>query len=232
LNVLYIIPARAGSKGIPHKNSKELAGKSLIQYTLDLARAVTADENICVTTDDEQIIAAIEKTGLTVPFKRPDHLASDQAGTYDVLLHALSHYEESGRSFDAILLLQPTSPFRKIGDVHNMLHQYDPDLDMVVSVGETHHNPYYLLFEENEEGYLQKSKTANFTRRQDCPKVYFYNGSMYLINVKSLKQKPIGQFTRVKKYLMDEIHSVDIDTPLDWLLCEAILKEGYYTGIR
>lgn len=102
---------------------------------------------------------------------------------------------------------------------------------MIVSVGETHHNPYYLLFEENDKGFLQKSKSGSFKTRQECPKVYFYNGSMYVINIQSLRNRPIVGFSRIKKYLMNEIHSVDIDTPLDWLLCEPIIQGGYYTGI-
>ena len=93
---LVIIPARGGSKGIPHKNIKELGGKPLICYAIDAARKFTTDDNICVSTDDEDIIKVVEKYGLSVPFKRPDYLATDNAGTNGVLLHALNFYEEKG----------------------------------------------------------------------------------------------------------------------------------------
>ena len=100
---LVIIPARGGSKGIPHKNIKELGGKPLICYAIDAARKFTTDDNICVSTDDADIIKVVEKYGLSVPFKRPDYLATDNAGTNGVLLHALKFYEEKGCRFDMIV---------------------------------------------------------------------------------------------------------------------------------
>jgi N-acylneuraminate cytidylyltransferase len=99
---------------------------------------------------------------------------------------------------------------------------------MVVSVKETHHNPYFSLFEENNDGFLKISKPSHFTRRQDAPKIYAYNGSIYLINGDSLKQTNFSEFKRVRKYIMDEIHSVDIDTSFDWLIAEAILQKSLW----
>ena len=90
MNILVIIPVRGGSKGIPGKNIKILGGKPLIGYTIDAARAVTDNDHICVSTDDDRIIQAVEQYGLKVPFKRPEELATDTAGTYEVLLHALN----------------------------------------------------------------------------------------------------------------------------------------------
>ncbi len=89
MNPLVIIPARGGSKGIPHKNIKLLGSKPLICYAIDVARKFTSDENICVSTDDDEIIKVVEDYGLNVPFKRPDSLATDNVGTNGVLLHAL-----------------------------------------------------------------------------------------------------------------------------------------------
>ena len=115
--VLVVIPARGGSKGIQHKNIKELGGKPLICYTIDVARQFITDDNICVTTDDDAIIKVVEDYGLKVPFKRPDYLATDTCGSNEVIQHAYKFYVEQGRNYDAILLLQPTSPFRRIEDV-------------------------------------------------------------------------------------------------------------------
>ena len=106
---LYVIPARGGSKGIPHKNIKLLHGKPLIYYSIDIARSLTNDEHICVSTDDEEIIKVVSDYGLKVPFVRPRELANDTASTNDVLIHALKYYESIGKNYTAIVLLQPTS---------------------------------------------------------------------------------------------------------------------------
>lgn len=223
---LVIIPARGGSKGIPHKNIKPLAGKPLIYYTIDVARQIVADEDICVSTDDEEIIRCVEDYGLKVPFIRPAELATDTAGTYEVLLHALHFYERQGKAYDNIILLQNTSPFRQANHVKEALKLYTPDIDMVVSVKETESNPYYNCFEEDETGFLHISKGDGlYTRRQDVPKAYEYNGAIYLINPKSLKQMPLGKFTKRVKYVMDDMHSVDLDNMIDWKFSELIINE-------
>ena len=125
---LVIIPARGGSKGIPHKNIKLLGGKPLICRAIDNARAVAPDSDICVSTDDSEIIQVVEDYGLKVPFIRPTELAADNSGTYEVLLHALSFYEQQGRTYDTIILLQPTSPFRRDEDISEALKLYSPDV--------------------------------------------------------------------------------------------------------
>lgn len=222
---LVIIPARGGSKGIPHKNIKPLAGKPLIYYTIDCARQIVPDEDICVSTDDPDIIKCVEDYGLKVPFVRPAELSTDTAGTYEVLLHALDYYEKIGRKYDTVILLQNTSPFRTGEHVRAAMKLYSEDLDMVVSVKETSSNPYYNCFEENEDGFLFISKGDGlFTRRQDVPKTYEYNGAIYIINPESLKKMPLGKFKKRIKYLMDDMHSVDLDTMMDWKFAELLIN--------
>ncbi len=226
MKILTIIPARGGSKGIPHKNIKPLNGKPLIYYTIDCARAICDDEDICVSTDDAEIISVVEKYGLKVPFVRPAVLATDTAGTYEVLLHALAFYEKQGKHYDVVLLLQNTSPFRTSIHVKEALELYKPEIDMVVSVKETSSNPYYNCFEENDKGFLNISKGDGlYTRRQDVPKAYEYNGAIYVINPASLKKMPLGKFSKRIKYVMDDIHSVDLDNMIDWKFAELIIKE-------
>lgn len=226
MKILVIIPARGGSKGIPHKNIKPLAGKPLIHYTIDVARQIVADEDICVSTDDSEIIQCVEEYGLKVPFVRPEELATDTAGTYEVLLHALNFYEQQGKQFDVVLLLQNTSPFRTANQVKEALALYQSDIDMVVSVKECSANPYYCVFEENQDGYLKICKgDGNITRRQDAPKVYEYNGAIYAINPQSLKQMPLNKFSRRIKYVMDEQSSLDLDTMNDWKMAELIISQ-------
>jgi CMP-N,N'-diacetyllegionaminic acid synthase len=223
---LVVIPARGGSKGVPKKNIKLLNGKPLVNYTIEAAQGIFENTIICVTTDSNEIKDVVENTTtLKVPFLRPDNLATDNAGTYEVLLHAINFYEKEGYAADTLILLQPTSPFRTTTHIKEALKLYSSDIDMVVSVKETKSNPYYVLFEENTEGFLSKSKESAFTRRQDCPDVWELNGALYIINIESLRKGPIGSFNKMIKYVMTEIESVDIDTMFDWKLAEFCLSD-------
>lgn len=225
-DVLIIIPARGGSKGIPRKNIKSLNGKPLIYYAIDTARAITTDDNICVSTDDIEIKSVVETYGLEVPFLRPKELSTDTAGTYEVLLHALDYYEKQGKHYDIVLLLQTTSPFRTAEQVKEALALYDrSQADMVVSVKECPANPYYNVFEENSDGFLHVCKgNGNIFRRQDAPKVYEYNGAIYIMDAEKLKTTHMHKMQKRVKYIMDAQSSFDLDTMQDWEMAEMILK--------
>ncbi len=224
-DTLFIIPARGGSKGLPRKNILPLAGKPLIHYTIDAARCVTDDENICVTSDDSEVIQIVESYGLKVPFVRPSELASDTAGSREVMLHAVDFYaNQLGISYSKICLLQPTSPLRTGQNIREAYALWHEDLDMVVSVRESRLNPYYNLFEEDGSGFLRKMKIGNFTRRQDAPAVYEYNGAIYIMNVSILRAKYLDEFEKIQKYVMDEEMSLDIDTKYDLLKIEYFIK--------
>ena len=226
MKTLVIIPARGGSKGIPRKNIKPLDGKPLIYYTIDCARSICPDEDICVSTNDDEIISVVEQYGLSVPFVRPDELATDTAGTYEVLLHALDYYEKRGRRYDVVVLLQNTSPFRKAEQVKEAMALYNNNVDMVVSVKECMANPYYCVFEEDSNGFLQICKgDGNIFRRQDSPKVYEYNGAIYVINAQTLKTTHLHKMQKRIKYVMDERSSFDLDTMWDWQMAEMIIQQ-------
>ncbi|MGE5383874.1 MAG: acylneuraminate cytidylyltransferase family protein [Omnitrophica WOR_2 bacterium] len=225
MRTLFIIPARAGSKGIIKKNTRILAGKPLVVHTLLLSRMFSSDNSICVTTDDPEVVDAVAEQGYKVPFIRPADLSNDSASMRDVMLHALNHYNRFRDEYNKIVLLQPTSPFRQSEDIFRSLSLYKESLDMVVTVMETKANPYSVLYEENEEGFLAKSKTGNFTSRQETPKVWQLNGAVYVINAKSLQEKPISEFTKVKKVEMDQLHSIDLDTEIDWKFAELLNEE-------
>ncbi|NEV92734.1 acylneuraminate cytidylyltransferase family protein [Psychroflexus sp. YR1-1] len=222
MNQLVVIPARGGSKGVPRKNIKLLGGKPLIHWTIEVAREIFPDEVICVSTDDEEIQSVVEQTGLKIPFLRPEELATDIASSYEVLLHAVFFYEKRGYYPDTLILLQPTSPFRSAKQIKEAIDLYVRGVEMIVSVKETKANPYYVLREEDENGFLVKSKESDAIRRQDVPKVWELNGAIYVINIKALKSKSISDFTKVKKYVMDEVSSHDIDTMLDWKIAKTI----------
>lgn len=223
MKLLAVIPARGGSKGIPGKNIKPLNGKPLIYYTIEAARAVFEDHQIIVSTDEQAIIDVVEKTGLKVPFKRPAELATDEAGSYEVILHAMDWYEKQIAKVDAVVLLQSTSPFRTGQHIKEALDLFDDACDMVVSVAESKANPYYTLMEEGSNGWLTRSKQSAFTRRQDCPPVYELNGAVYVINRESLQLKPIHEMQKIRKYVMPAHLSIDLDTPMDWAYAELIL---------
>ncbi len=226
MEILVIIPARGGSKGIPHKNIKPFNGKPLIHYTIDEAREIVGDDDICVSTDDPEIIKCVEDYGLSVPFVRPDELATDTAGTYEVVLHALVFYEKQGKHYDAVLLLQNTSPFRKAEQIKEALTLYNDNVDMVVSVKECAANPYYCVFEEDNNGFLHVCKgDGNIYRRQDAPKVYEYNGAIYIMNVEKLKTTHMHKMQKRVKYVMDDLSSFDLDTMWDWQMAETIANQ-------
>lgn len=222
---LVIIPARGGSKRLPGKNILPLKNKPLIHYTIHAAREVFDDSIICVSTDDESIKEVAEQTGLSVPFLRPESLATDSADTRSVLLHAFDFYKsKKNYEADTIVLLQPTSPLRNSSHIVECLEQFDEKTDQILSVKETDSNPYFLLFEENKDGYLEKILSGIYTRKQDSPVVYEINGAIYIIKVSSLLENPYLIFERSKKYVMDKKSSIDIDDEFDFNLAEFILS--------
>ncbi len=224
MRMLYLIPARGGSKGIPHKNIKLLNGMPLIQYSIDVARKLASVNDICVSTDDEEIKAVAESCGLKVPFLRPDYLASDTSTTSDVIVHALDFYTQQGKNYDGVVLLQPTSPLRTVQNVKDCLALYTPDLEMVTTVKES--SVSAVLCKETPEGYLEKVIGKTNVRRQDAEKLYEYNGAVYVINAKAVKEKGLGGFSRIKKCVMAEENSIDIDTMMDWYFVEVLLAKG------
>ena len=132
---LFLIPARSGSKGLPGKNTKLLGAKTLIEYSIDFAlENFTNSDELCISTNDDLVLEIAKKRGITIPFIRPDQLSNDTASSYDVIMHALNHYETINKKFDAVLLLQPTSPFRKNEDLQSLIKEFDKNVDMVVSV--------------------------------------------------------------------------------------------------
>ena len=224
MKVLAVIPARGGSKGLPGKNIRFLDGKPLICYAVDTARSVVADIDICVSTDSLDIKQTVENYGLKVPFLRPSVLATDTATTNDVLLHALHFYEQMGRKYDAILLLQPTSPLRTDQQIKEAIEVFHNEVDMVMGVKMSH--AAAVMCHENEQGMLEVTLSNKATRRQDVKTYYEVNGAVYIINVKSLKEKSLPNFEKRVKYVMPAENSIDIDTLFDFEMAEFILSKG------
>lgn len=228
MSTLYLIPARGGSKGVPGKNIRLLGGMPLIAHSIKTALQVApSGEDVVVSTDSTEIADVAAKAGAFVPFIRPAELASDTAGSREVMLHAVDSLSSKG--YDTIVLLQPTSPFRNPEDIINALKLYEEKRpDMVVSVKPAASNPYYNAFECDREGHLKISKgDGMFTRRQDAPEVWEFDGSIYVINVDSLRKYPsLARMEKILPIKNSVTHNVDIDTELDFLIAEHFIDHN------
>tara|TARA_B100001175_G_C19505766_1_gene640768 strand:+ start:680 stop:1378 length:699 start_codon:yes stop_codon:yes gene_type:complete len=225
LDILFIIPARRDSKGLPDKNVKKLKGKPLIEYTIDYAKKnQNSKDIICVTTNDCRIKKIINKYKRVDLIDRPEYLSQDSTSMEEVINHSVEYYEKRNFFFNSIILLQPTSPLRKKIDFLNLKSSYNETIDMVVSVKKSKENPYYLLYEENKDGFLKKSKELNISRRQDAPNVYCLNGSFFMININSIKNKSIQDFTKIIKVEMPAERSIDVDDEMDWKFLKFLIK--------
>ena len=222
-DTLFVITARGGSKGLPGKNIRNLCGKPLIAYSIDIARAFVSDEDICVSTDSQEIIETVETYGLKVPFVRPAELATDTASSNDVLVHAVKFFSDKGKKYSRLVLLQPTSPLRTVDDVQGAINLYRSDIDMVVSVTRSHAPA--VLCSDNSEGFVQLYFNKNAVGRQAVPEMYEYNGAVYVINVASLLEKGLGSFTKSVKFVMNKQNSIDIDDIYDFTLVKAIMEK-------
>ena len=227
MNNLIIIPARQGSKGIPNKNLKELFGYPLIYYTINLALKLTSKENIILTTDCNDIIEFAKSMGLKVPFKRPKQIANDKTAMDEVIKHAIFFIEKKSKiKYDNIILLQPTSPLRQLFHVKEALKEKEKyNSELIIGVTSSDSNPYYNLFKEDEKGDLKVCIDSSFTRRQDAPKVYKVNGAIYIFDYKKYKESYRLTNLKMKKYIMDPIFSIDIDTFEDLEYAEYVFKK-------
>lgn len=227
-STLFLIPARAGSKGLPKKNIKNLGGKPLIGYSIEFAlQNANKNDLVCISTNDHEVIEiAKNKYDLDLPFIRSEDLSNDTSSTFDVIDHALDFYKLNGIHFDKLMLLQPTSPFRIQDDFLKINEIFrNTNADMVVSVKKSKENPYFTLFQEDISGCLKKIlASTNYTTRQECPPVYVYNGSMYLVNVAKYLEIRCFNFQNIIKYEMPESRSIDIDTQIDWILAEYFIN--------
>jgi CMP-N,N'-diacetyllegionaminic acid synthase len=224
MSVCVLIPARGGSKGIPGKNIKFLGEKPLIQYTLDAAGACFTPEQIVVSTDDSEIKNVAEEMGQPIRALRPESLAQDDTPTAAVIEYELEQWRLAQGSYpEHVVLLQATSPFRSGDHLGEAWERYRSSrADMLVSVRASKQNPYYNLFEE-QNGYLQKSKEGTFTRRQDCPPVWELNGAIYIFRTDRFLDVGMEGMHKIK-YEMSEIDSIDIDSPLDWMIAECLIS--------
>lgn len=222
-STLLIVPARGGSKRMPDKNIRPLAGRSLIERTADaIADAGLHDYPCLLSTDDVRIAAEGRRLGWIVPWLRPEELATDSATTIDVVLHALDWWKESnGHDPHFLMLLQVTSPFRRQSDPRDALKLFDgrQDIDAVVGMCDLHRDER-SLFRAGPKGYL-----APLAANASSGPILTPNGALYVIRSAALRCERTLFPKATLPILMDSIHSIDIDTPSDWLLAEAIAEQ-------
>lgn len=226
MRVLGLIPARGGSKGVPRKNIKLLAGRPLLAYTADAALAARSLARVVLSTEDEEIAAVGRACGLDVPFMRPAVLAEDTTPTLPVVTHALNELGAVGECFDAVCLLQPTNPLRSSADIDacvRMLEMSDTVLSVLPVPYE--YNPHWVYFQD-ESGMLRLStgEAAPIPRRQELPPAYHRDGSVYVTRTEVILSEGSLYGKRVMGYPIARERSVNIDTLEDWQRVEILLR--------
>ena len=229
MKILAIIPARGGSKGVPRKNVIEINGNPLISYTISAALKASLITDIVVSTDDPEIAEISRKLGAQVPFMRPLDLASDQAQSAPVIEHALFFMEKiKDFKYDAILMLQPTSPLRTSQHIEESLNLYkSKECDSVVSVtsvGGNHPFRMKRLINNQLVNYIDQG-FWNMKPRQSLPDVYIRNGAIYLISREVFIQQRQLIGNNCLGYVMSDSDSTNIDSPIDLKIAELLLKE-------
>jgi len=229
MKILGLIPARGGSKGVPGKNIKILGTKPLIQYTLDAAQQSKLISRCIVSTDSQEIADYVKNIGGLVPFLRPDSLALDNSPTLPVIQHALNFYLEQGETYDAVCLLQATSPFRTPGFIDGAITRFiEMGCDALISVlpVPTEFNPHWT-FETTEKGFLKiaTGEEKIISRRQDLPPAFFRDGSVYITKTDVLLKEG-SLYGQTLGYMQSEpMWHVNIDTLEDWKEAERIVEK-------
>jgi len=229
MTILGLIPARGGSKGVPRKNIKILGEKPLINYSIDAALQCSEIDELCVSTDSTEIAEISKKVGANVPFMRPAALATDKSPSIDTVIHAAKFYAERGQHFDAICLLQPTCPFRTANDISEAVKTFkNKNADSLISVREVPHefNPHWTFETEERTGFLKiaTGEKQIITRRQELPKAYHRDGSIYIVKTDILLTQKSLYGEKIAFHLSQNPIHVNIDTLEDWEKAESHLR--------
>jgi len=219
-NSLVLIPARAGSKGVPNKNAKPFSGgNSLTERAIAVALGVFPGEKVVLSTDDLNLIQQGNQAGISVIERSPE-LASDTAGMLEVMLDAV---DQQTIEPTFLILLQPTSPFRTVEHLTRALELFQENDQALVAVNEPKGHPFYTLFQQ-EGDFIHKFEQNAVVRRQDLPPMYDVNGLLYIFNVAELRKASWVAFDRIRPMVVSQWEAIDIDTPEDWWLAETLMK--------
>ena len=222
MKLLIIIPARSGSKRLPGKNIMKLAGKPLVQWTIDVAQKLPYENTIIVSTDSEEIAEVARECGVEVPWLRPSELSQDSSTTAAVAIHALDWFEKNVSNIDGVLLLQPTTPFRKVERIVEGIEKFKSSgMKPVVAVSPVSQHPSWMfkLEDENLVSFLKGHNS--YERSQELETLYVVNGSFYLISPNDLREQETF-FAKLMMPLVIEsaTECIDIDSKEDFDLAE------------
>lgn len=230
VKVLCTICARGGSKGVANKNIKHINSKPLIAYTIEQAKQSKIFEHIVVSTDSDEIAEVSKQYGAEIFFKRSADMATDTAGKLEVIKDAFVRSEEYyNEKYDYLIDLDATAPLREVEDILNSFNQFlDDNNDNLITATPSRRSPYFNLVEVDKDSKVYLSKTLNHSivRRQDAPKSYDMNASIYIWKRTVLLNESSIFLENTGLYIMPEERSIDIDTELDYKFVEFIMKEN------
>ena len=224
--ILCVVPARGGSKGLPGKNIKMLIDKPLIAWSIEQGLGSKYVNEVIVSTDSEEVAEIAKNYGARVPFLRPDFLAQDDSSTADVLVHMINELEKIGETFDYILLLEPTSPLREVNDIDKAFEQLlsIPQAKSIVGISKVEsQHPSFTVSLQNENNFIQSKNNFKVLRRQEIEELYFYEGSLYISEIKSYREKKNFYHKDTLGYIMPKWKSLEIDDEVDFIMTEALL---------
>ena len=227
-DLLIVIPARGGSKGIPRKNIKLLGGRPLVDWSRAAVKSAGFHSARCIlSTDDEEIAEVGHTCGLDVPFLRPAEIAADESTMVDVALHALDWSVAQGLTIEIVLMLLPTHPFRVPRQLAAALNDFvDPDVDGVMSVMPIHRS-LSTLFHGNDKFRMSPlSEPVRTERRQDVRPIYTPSGCFFFARAAALRDQETFYTRNVIGIETDPVASMDLDTPTEWAMAEAIAMAG------
>ena len=232
--VLAIIPARGGSKGLPGKNIRPLLGKPLIGWSIEHAQQSKYIDEICISTDSEEIASVAETFGVSVPELRPIELATDKTPSSAFIIYTIDRYKMMGKMFDYFILLEPTSPLRDVEDLDSLIEILidNPQCDSIVGVckAEDVHPAFMVKLSEN--GFLLPYEDQMKTlRRQDLPDIFFFEGSVYVSKCDAYIQKKAFYHDKTLPYIVPKWKSFEVDDIVDFTIIEAMMRmkqEGFF----
>jgi len=228
MNLLAIIPARGGSKGIKNKNIKKLCGYPLIAWTILTAKKSKYIKQIVVSTDSKKIAKVSRKYGATVPFIRPKKYATDKASSFSVLKHAINFFNSKNINFDYVILLEPTSPLRQVEDIDNCIKKVlRKKIDTMVTVSKVICQHPRFIYSINKRNILVPYLANNdnlYMRRQDIDPLYYLEGSIYLSRIKTLMEKKTFYHNKTVAYKIEKWKSLEIDDMDDLNFAKYYIK--------
>jgi CMP-N,N'-diacetyllegionaminic acid synthase len=226
MKILAVIPARGGSKRVPGKNIRKLGNKPLINWTIDTALNTPELSAIVVSTDDAQIAEIAQSAGATVPWLRPTKLATDEAKSADVAIHALDWFETENGEVDGILLLQPTSPFRTNETIQKAISLFkNHKRSSIIGVSPIQNHHLYTLEKHGE--FLVQYQQQRFLRKKlrNKSQIYAVNGAIYLLSPQEIRSSNSFVGSCLRPIIVESpIEALDIDTEEDFKIAEIFLS--------